>query len=167
MLWIDEIEKALASSSDESDVGKRVLGQFLFWLQESQAKVFMVATANDVSKLPPELFRKGRFSEVFFVDLPNRAERAEALRHYCQRALHAEYSGEDIDVLVTATKGFSYSDIEQSIMDYAELVAFGHAPVPDVVQLAAHFDKVVSISEANEGIAQIRAWGREHAVSAS
>ena len=167
VLWIDEIEKALASSSDESDVGKRVLGQFLFWLQESQAKVFMVATANDVSKLPPELFRKGRFSEVFFVDLPNRAERAEALRHYCQRALHAEYPDEDIDVLVTATKGFSYSDIEQSIMDYAELVAFGHASVPDVVQLAAHFDKVVSISEANEGIAQIRAWGREHAVSAS
>ena len=92
VLWVDEIEKALASSSDESDVGKRVLGQFLFWLQESPAKVFLVATANDVSKLPPELFRKGRFSEVFFVDLPNRAERAEALRHYCKTSLHQEFS---------------------------------------------------------------------------
>ena len=167
VLWVDEIEKALASSSDESDVGKRVLGQFLFWLQESPAKVFLVATANDVSKLPPELFRKGRFSEVFFVDLPNRAERAEALRHYCKTSLHQEFSPQDIEVLVTSTKGFSYSDIEQSIKDYAERVAFGHAPAPDANTLATHFDSVVSISEANEGIAQIRAWGREHAISAS
>lgn len=167
VLWIDEIEKALASQSDESDVGKRVLGQFLFWLQESKAKVFMVATANDVTKLPPELFRKGRFSEVFFVDLPNRIERAEALRNYCAKALHTEYAEPDIDMLVNATDGFSYSDIEQAILDYAELVAFGHAPMPTADVLAGHFASTVPISEANDDVAAIRAWGSKHAKSAS
>lgn len=167
VLWIDEIEKALASASDESDVGKRVLGQFLFWLQESKAKVFMVATANDVSKLPPELFRKGRFSEVFFVDLPNRDERAEALRSYCAKALRTEYSDTDIEMLVCATEGFSYSDIEQAILDFAERVAFGHAPTPTAKTLSEHFAGMVPISEANEGIAEIRVWGAKHALSAS
>ncbi len=167
VLWIDEIEKALASASDESDVGKRVLGQFLFWLQESKAKVFMVATANDVTKLPPELFRKGRFSEVFFVDLPNRIERAEALRAYSAKALHAEYAESDIEVLVDATEGFSYSDIEQAILDFAEQVAFGHAPTPSAATLAEHFASMVPISEANDDVADIRAWGAKHAISAS
>lgn len=65
VVWVDEIEKALSVSDSGNDTGKRVLGQFLFWLQESQSRVFLVATANDISALPFELFRKGRFSEIF------------------------------------------------------------------------------------------------------
>lgn len=66
VVWIDEIEKSLSVSDSGNDIGKRVLGQFLFWLQESRSRVFLVATANDVSLLPFELFRKGRFSEIYF-----------------------------------------------------------------------------------------------------
>ena len=77
VLWIDEIEKAFASAGGEDGgVSKRVLGSFLTWLQEKPPGVFVVATANDLSALPPELMRKGRFDEIFFVDLPDAAERA-------------------------------------------------------------------------------------------
>src|SRR5690606_27791773 len=88
VLWIDEIEKGLAASSnDSSGVTTRMIGQFLFWLQESTAKVFVVATANDVSKLPPELLRKGRFDELFFVDLPGEQERRDIIELYISRNL--------------------------------------------------------------------------------
>ena len=81
VLWIDEIEKGLAGATGGGDGGTstRIVGQFLYWLQESLARVFVVATANDVSKLPPELLRRGRFDELFFVDLPTPVEREEML----------------------------------------------------------------------------------------
>ena len=83
VLWVDEIEKALAGSGDgDSGVTRRLIGQFLYWLQESTSKVFMVATSNDVTSLPPELLRKGRFDELFFVDLPDEQDRAEIMRLY-------------------------------------------------------------------------------------
>ena len=84
ILWIDEIEKGLSGAAglDSSGVSTRMIGQFLFWLQESLKFVFVVATANDVSKLPPELLRKGRFDELFFVDLPKDSERKEIINIY-------------------------------------------------------------------------------------
>ena len=72
MLWIDEMEKAIASGEGDSGVSRRVLGTFLTWLAEQRARIFVVATCNDISALPPELVRKGRFDEIFFVDLPKR-----------------------------------------------------------------------------------------------
>ena len=73
VLWIDELEKAFASTGDtDGGLSRRMLGSFLTWLQERRAPVFVAATANDLSGVPPELLRKGRFDEIFFVDLPDR-----------------------------------------------------------------------------------------------
>lgn len=178
VLWVDEIEKALSSTSGESDVANRVLGQFLFWLQESHAKVFMVATANDITHLPPELFRKGRFSETFFIDLPNAAERAETIRLYSRLCLHADFSDDEITRLVERCDGFSYSDIEQTIKDLAEQIVFGsdrgndpgnvgaqRESHPTAEALAEHFASTIPI--APDRIAFIREWGSTHAQPAS
>jgi SpoVK/Ycf46/Vps4 family AAA+-type ATPase len=100
VVWVDEIEKALSVSNSGNDTGNRVLGQFLFWLQESKSRVFLVATANDISLLPFELFRKGRFSEIFFIDLPNAAERKAAISQYADKSLHIRFSDIDMKELV-------------------------------------------------------------------
>lgn len=165
VLWIDEIEKALSSNAGESDVGNRVLGQFLFWLQESQAKVFLVSTANDVTHLPPELFRKGRFSESFFIDLPDDDERRAAIALYARLSLHRSFVDDEMDRLVERSRGFSYSDIEQAIKDVAERAVFGDIPEATAAQVEACFADTIPISA--ERIAPIREWGRKNAQSAS
>lgn len=118
VLWIDEIEKALvASGSGDADagVGRRIFGLFLTWLQEKKAEVFVVATANDLSLLPPELLRKGRFDEIFFVDLPDPSERAEILRvHLRLRKQDPERLA--LDAHVAATEGYSGAEIEQCVI---------------------------------------------------
>lgn len=167
VLWIDEIEKALSVNSGESDVGKRILGQFLFWLQESHAKVFLVATANDVTSLPPELFRKGRFSETFFVDLPNAEERSNAIELYARISLHHEYLPEELLKLVEVSDGFSYSDIEQVIKGLAEAMLFGKTALPSTEELSDAFKRAIPISKADERVCDIRKWGKAHAIPAS
>ena len=87
VVWIDEIEKGLATSEGDTGTSRRVLGTFLTWLAEKDARAFVVATANDIAALPPELIRKGRFDEVFFVDLPTAEARAAIL------AIHATRRG--------------------------------------------------------------------------
>ncbi|MBT1174054.1 AAA family ATPase [Bifidobacterium sp. LC6] len=165
VLWIDEIEKALSTDSGESDVGNRVLGQFLFWLQESQAKVFLVATANNVDHLPPELFRKGRFSESFFIDLPNHAEREAAIALYAGLSLHQRFDAAELSRLADASEGFSYSDIEQSVKDLAEQRVFGGLEQVTVETMERHFNETIPISASR--IAHIREWGARNARSAS
>ena len=116
VLWLDELEKALAPSGDtDGGVSQRLLGSFLTWLQEKRADVFVVATANDLSKLPPELLRKGRFDEIFFVDLPTPAEREQILRiHLGLRKVDpAEF---DLAALAAASDGFSGAEIEQAVI---------------------------------------------------
>lgn len=118
ILWVDEIDKAFAGSqgSGATDGGTtaRVFGTFLTWLSEKHAPVFVVATANDISQLPPELLRKGRLDEIFFVDLPSRAERAEIFRiHIGKRGRDA--SKFDLEALADASKDFSGAEIEESI----------------------------------------------------
>jgi len=81
VLWVDEIEKALAEGEGDSGVSRRVLGTFLTWLAEQRSRIFVVATANDIAALPPELIRKGRFDEIFFVDLPGKDARAEIIAY--------------------------------------------------------------------------------------
>ena len=168
VIWIDEIEKALAVSDTGNDTGKRVLGQFLFWLQESSSRVFLVATANDISQLPYELFRKGRFSEIFFIDLPDDRERGDVLTLYARRSLHMTLSDSELADLVRLTDGFSYSDIESAVKEVAQLaLTQGQSAITHQL-LLERFRKVLPISRSSpEQIARIRKWGSERAVAAS
>ena len=115
VLWVDEMEKALAAGDGDSGVSRRVLGTFLTWLAEQRARIFVMATANDIQALPPELIRKGRFDEIFFVDLPSRAARADIL------AIHARKRGvnlspEELNALAGHSEGFSGAELEQGIV---------------------------------------------------
>jgi len=115
VLWIDEIEKGLAGRSGETGTSQRVLGSFLTWMAKNNRKVFVVATANDISELPPELIRKGRFDEVFFVDLPTREIRETILKiHLASRGQNVQ----DIDLraVASASDGYSGAEIEQAIV---------------------------------------------------
>ena len=120
VLWIDEIEKGLAGmgSSDRTDGGTtaRVVGTLLTWLQEKQAPVFVVATANRIDLLPPELLRKGRFDEIFFVDLPGPSARREIFEIHLNRRKR-DPAELDLDQLVSASRGFSGAEIEESIRE--------------------------------------------------
>ena len=156
VLWIDEIEKGLAQGSDGGTT-RRLIGQFLFWMQELTAKVFMVATANDVSTLPPELLRKGRFDELFFVDLPEAPDREEIIGLYFRKYLGAEPSQELLTDLVTLTDGFSTKV-------YVDRMP-GLPPEPEIKKF---FTNVVPFSQTNpEDLAAIRSWGSTRCVPAA
>lgn len=116
VLWIDEIEKGLSSDGDsDGGVSRRVLGFLLTWMAERKSRVFLVATANQIDALPAELLRKGRFDEIFFVDLPDADTRAELFRlHLAKRTL--EPAGFDLPALAQASDGFSGAEIEQVIV---------------------------------------------------
>jgi AAA+ superfamily predicted ATPase len=118
ILWIDEIEKAFASAASRSVDGglsQRMFGSFLTWLQEHQQPVFVVATANDIEALPPELLRKGRFDEIFFVDLPTKEVRSEIFSiHLKKRNLDSKNF--ELDKLASLSEGFSGAEIEQAIL---------------------------------------------------
>jgi len=115
VLWIDEIEKGLATSTSDDGVSKRVLGYLLTWMAERKAKVFLVATANAVHELPPELLRKGRFDEIFFVDLPTAPVRADIFRIHLGKRQSREVDF-DLDALAAASEGFSGAEIEQAVV---------------------------------------------------
>lgn len=171
VLWIDEIEKGLAgatSGSGDGGTSTRLVGQFLYWLQEAQARVFVVATANDVSRLPPELLRRGRFDELFFVDLPTAQERREIIEIYAKRGLKQMPPTELMDELVELSDGFAGSDLESAVREVVkEAYLSGDAAVtPELFRDS--FRNVVPLSKtAPEQIESIRAWGRERAVPAS
>lgn len=120
VLWVDELEKAFAGlAGDSSGVAMRLFGQFLTWMQEKQSSVFVIATANDISRLPPEFLRKGRFDELFFVDLPNESERRKILE------IHLRKRGKfnmniDLVKLSRQTEGFNGSDLEAIIREASE-----------------------------------------------
>lgn len=170
VLWIDEIEKGLAGATGGGDGGTstRLVGQFLFWLQEARARVFVVATANDVSKLPPELLRRGRFDELFFVDLPSSEERRDIISLYVKKNLRAPVGESLLDELVNLSEGFAGADIEAAVRDVGiEAYLNGDAAVTDEFIRSA-FLNVVPLSKTNpEQIDAIRNWGRERAVPAS
>lgn len=167
VLWVDEIEKALSISGGENDTGKRIMGQMLFWLQESVSRVFLVATANDVTLLPPELFRKGRFSEIFFVDLPNAKEREEVIKMYVPECLHVVLREEQMKELVEISNGFSYSEIEYAIKESAQILFLYGAENISFDTIKSKFKLVVPIEKSRaEEIEKVRQWGRESAVPA-
>lgn len=121
VLWIDEIEKAFAgvSSDGGNEVTTRLFGQFLTWMQEKENTVFIVATANDISRMPPEFMRKGRFDELFFVDLPNDEERRKIIDIHLKK--RKKWNREiDSIALIKKTKGFNGADIEAVVKDTIE-----------------------------------------------
>ena len=121
VLWVDEIEKAFAGAgaNDGNEVTTRLFGQFLTWMQEKKSTVFIVATANDVTHLPPEFLRKGRFDELFFVDLPNVAERQKILEIHLKKR-HKWTPGINTAVLAEQTDGFNGADLESIVKDTIE-----------------------------------------------
>jgi AAA+ superfamily predicted ATPase len=164
VLWIDEIEKGFDQGGEGP--AARLLGGMVTWLQEKMDEVFVVATANQVAQLPPELPRKGRFDEIFFVDLPNVHERREILElHLKKRGLDPEKF--DLDALAKKTDKLTGSEIEQLIIS-AMYAAFGRDKQPVARDLERALKETVSLYETFEGeIKQLREWARKRARPAS
>lgn len=123
VLWIDELEKAFAGIGGDgggNDVTVRLFGNFLTWMQEKVSPAFVVATANDITKLPPELLRKGRFDEIFYVGLPNEREREKIFRIHLSKRRSKDVGSINIHSLVSKTNGFSGADIEGVVKDAIE-----------------------------------------------
>ncbi len=170
ILWIDEIEKGLsgAGSSNDGGVSTRMVGQFLFWLQECKKQVFVVATANDVSMLPSELLRRGRFDELFFIDLPTAEERREILALYMKKYLKLNFTGVVADRIVELTDGFTGADLESTVRDLAYRSIANPGFVLNEENMLTAFNNVVPLSQTSpEKIEAIRDWGKERAVPAS
>ncbi len=165
ILWIDEIEKSFAQEGHDNGTSQRVLGTLLTWMAERKTRVFMVATANDISRLPPELLRKGRFDEIFFVDLPSPQARQEIFRiHLSQRKLDA--STFNLAALADASSGFTGAEIEQAVVA-ARYSAYANRAFPATPELLAelHNTRPLSVTMA-EQMQALRAWAQERAVSA-
>lgn len=149
VLWLDEIEKGFAGASGglDSGVGARVLGTFLTWMQEKESPVFVYATANNVSALPPELLRKGRFDETFSVLLPNVSERKEIFKiHLSKRKRGNQLKDSEIDLLATDTEGYSGAEIEAAIKE-ALHTSFASKRELEWVDIRTAIDETVPLSE--------------------
>jgi SpoVK/Ycf46/Vps4 family AAA+-type ATPase len=170
VLWIDEIEKGLAGSAGsavtDSGVSARVFGYLLTWLQEKTAPVFVVATANRIDALPPELLRKGRFDDIFFIDLPSVAERREIFHIHLQRR-RREPAHYDLDALAQSSEGFSGSEIEQCVIA-ALYYAFGEGCELSQAHLLKAAQEAFPISATmGEEIARLREWSKTRTRPAS
>ena len=170
ILWVDEIDKAFAGSqaSGMSDGGTtaRVFGTFLTWLSEKNAPVFVVATANDISHLPPELLRKGRLDEIFFVDLPSREERLEVFR------IHLEKRGRDsvkfdLPSLAEASKDFSGAEIEEAINSALYDAFYAKEEITSTHVRNALAQTVPLARTMDEQISHLRNWAEGRARNAS
>ncbi|THF64627.1 AAA family ATPase [Pseudothauera nasutitermitis] len=167
VLWIDEIEKGLASGSAEHDggVSRRVLGTLLTWMAERTARVFIVATANEVRELPPELVRKGRFDELFFVDLPDAPARETIFRIHLNRQ-RLPLAAFDLRALAEHSTGMSGAEIEQAVVS-AIYEALPDGREPDMAMLLAELARTRPLSVVMaERVAALRAWAHERCVLA-
>jgi len=170
ILWLDELEKGFSGtkSSGQSDAGTtaRVFATFITWLQEKSSPVFVIATANDVSMLPPELLRKGRFDEIFFVDLPAAEERRQIFEIHIRKKKRNP-DDFDIDKLVAASQGFSGSEIEQAIIS-ALYDAFMENGELDTERIHTSLEEIIPLSYTmKEGIDGLREWAKSRARRAS
>jgi hypothetical protein len=171
VLWIDELEKVFAgsgpdSASADAGVSSRLLASFLSWMQDRKAAVFVAATCNNVTVLPPELIRKGRFDELFFVDLPNQAERKQifAIQLAKRKRNPAEF---DLDQVATAAKGYSGAEIDAAVQGglYA---AYSEKKQLSTQSLLDALTQTVPLSTTRaEEIQTLREWARTRAVPAS
>jgi len=165
VMWVDEIEKGLATSDSDGGTSKRMLGTFLTWLSEHRSRVFVAATANDISSLPPELIRKGRFDEIFFVDLPGPSARRTILEIHLKRR-QVDPIGFPLDKLAEVTRGFSGAELEHLVVSALYLA---HAEEESL--MTRHLveeiksTRPLSMMRAEE-ITALRAWAKERAVPA-
>ena len=162
ILWADELEKGFAGASggvSDSGTTARVFSTFLTWMQEKTAPVFLIATANDVTSLPPEMLRKGRFDEIFFVDLPDSKEREQIFKIHLEKRKR-DVSGFNLKSLAKATPGFSGAEIEQVIIG-ALYVAFDENRSLAQKDLMAEAKAVVPLSVMmREEIEELRTWAQ-------
>ena len=166
VLWMDEIEKGLAQGNSDNGTPQRLLGTLLTWMAERKSRVFMVATSNDISGLPPELMRKGRFDEIFFIDLPDTEMRANIFAiHLAKRDLDTDRF--DLPLLAGMTDGFTGAEIEQAIVSATyEVAARNESVSTDQVVAAIRQTQPLSVVMA-ERIADLREWARDRAVFAN
>jgi SpoVK/Ycf46/Vps4 family AAA+-type ATPase len=162
VLWIDEIEKAFASAASRSTDGglsQRMFGTLLTWMQEHQAPVFLVATANEIEALPPELLRKGRFDEIFFVDLPGKATRKQIFLIHLRKR-HRDPDAFDLSALADASEGFSGAEIEQAIISAMhDAFADGAKLETSRILEALQASPPLSVTMA-ERVEALRAWAK-------
>ncbi len=166
VLWIDELEKIFGNTrGEDSGASQRVLGSFLTWLQEKRESVFVIATSNDVSNLPPELLRKGRFDEIFFVDLPDQVTREAILAvHLSRRKRDAKTF--DLEALAEATAGFSGAELEQCVVA-ALYKAFAEGRELEDRHLLGEATRTQPLSVTmSEPITRLRTWARTRTVNA-
>jgi ATPase family associated with various cellular activities (AAA) len=165
VLWIDEIEKALADGEGDSGTSRRVLGTFLTWLAEQRARIFVVATANDITALPPELIRKGRLDEIFFVDLPDDSARAAIIAIHARKR-SVPLTPQEVLALAKRSAGFSGAELEQGIVAALYSArAQGHPVTAASIAQELQASKPLSVVMA-EKIAALRAWAHERTVPA-
>lgn len=164
VLWIDELEKGISTSDTDSGTSLRVMATLLSWMQEKRKPVFVVATANDIGRLPPELLRRGRFDEIFFLDLPTIDERREIFKvHIAKRERKA--SSFDVDRLAAASEGYVGAEIEQAVVE-AMYRAFNDTASPgreftsnDILEA---IERLIPLSRSQkENISFLRDWLRE------
>ena len=168
VLWIDEIEKAFASSTASSADGglsKRMFGTLLSWMQDHRHPIFIIATANDISALPPELMRKGRFDEVFFIDLPSLDARQQILGIHLRRRKR-DANDFDLKALADKAEGFSGSELEQAIISGLFAAFSENTDLADRHILAA-IKKTRPLSTLMaERVEELRRWSRNRCVMA-
>jgi SpoVK/Ycf46/Vps4 family AAA+-type ATPase len=171
VLWIDELEKVFAgsgadSASVDAGVSSRLLASFLSWMQDRKAPVFVAATCNNVTALPPELIRKGRFDELFFVDLPNQVERKQILALQLSKR-NRDAATFDLERIATAAQGFSGAEIEAAVQS-ALYAAFSKKQELSTQILLGVISQTVPLSATRaEEIEAQRAWAKTRAVPAS
>jgi len=168
VLWIDEIEAGIANQQQKAGGGReaRVLALFLTWMQEKTAPVFVGATANEVEVLPPEILRKGRFDELFYMGLPDREERKQILAIHMRRR-RVDPARFDMDYLATSTEALNGAEIEQGVISAIFEASAANTEITEHI-LANALRNIVPLSRTmRERIQKIEAWARDRAMKAS
>ncbi|MEJ1382208.1 MAG: AAA family ATPase [Candidatus Sedimenticola sp. (ex Thyasira tokunagai)] len=164
-LWMDEIEKGVAESDSDEGLSRRILGTLLTWMAEQESGVFIVATANDIERLPPELMRKGRLDEIFFIDLPSAEVRRQIFDIHLRRR-NLPPSGFDLESLSSTSDGYTGAEIEQAIVSALYAAHARETPL-DTPQLLEELDRTSPISVVMaEKIDYLREWASNRTVAA-
>ncbi len=165
VLWIDEIEKGISGGSSDEGTSQRILGALLTWMAERKSDVFLVATANDIQALPPELMRKGRLDEIFFVDLPDEEIRKAIFLIHCKKR-GVDVTNMDLGLLSRSSHGFSGAEIEQGVISAIYAAASRQQPVDQAIILE-ELSRTRPLSVVmREKILALKAWARGRTVNA-